>query len=497
MEEKEIELFSLYDDQDYKNTSTESRLKPPIYNLNSKLNSPFLQIEEFYTLSHYGSVETENIERLEIKYLTVEDIPVSKPGYIDLEKYCNPDLVQKMWEIKNQLGGHNRKNLIKARTSINPFEKIGKAIFQNRAALKLANLDYLLYLIKKDRKCVFADICGGPGGFTEYIYWRKKGNAHGFGITLKCGDNDWKLESFRNDAPHDNFIKLYGKDQTGDLTKNENMKDFAKNVREQTNDKGVDIVVADGGFSVEDNPNLQEIYLQQLILCQFLTMFTVLNKGGSFVCKVFDLLHPFTVGLLYILSANFEKFSIVKPYSSRPANSEKYIVCQGLVERFPQDVLDYLFKINDRMNSSDLKNNNLHLQALVDESNFQNNGFLRFIQNTNIRLVERQIGFLANFVQALKNSSIQKHYDQVLMKEICLTRWNIPFEIPNSRKIQQNLLTNSTENNNKETELKKRRVVRRRSSSNIQRSNNQGILGMDNDQLLQSVQQYLQKHKKN
>ena len=31
----------------------------------------------------------------------------------------------------------------------------------------------------------FADICAGPGGFSEYILWRKKWHAKGFGITLK------------------------------------------------------------------------------------------------------------------------------------------------------------------------------------------------------------------------------------------------------------------------------------------------------------------------
>ena len=34
----------------------------------------------------------------------------------------------------------------------------------------------------------FADICAGPGGFSEYVLWRKKWHAKGFGFTLKGGD---------------------------------------------------------------------------------------------------------------------------------------------------------------------------------------------------------------------------------------------------------------------------------------------------------------------
>ena len=41
----------------------------------------------------------------------------------------------------------------------------------------------------------FADVCAGPGGFSEYVLWRKKWDAKGFGFTLK-GPCDFKLEEF-------------------------------------------------------------------------------------------------------------------------------------------------------------------------------------------------------------------------------------------------------------------------------------------------------------
>lgn len=31
----------------------------------------------------------------------------------------------------------------------------------------------------------FADICAGPGGFSEYMLWRKGWHCKGFGFTLK------------------------------------------------------------------------------------------------------------------------------------------------------------------------------------------------------------------------------------------------------------------------------------------------------------------------
>ena len=41
----------------------------------------------------------------------------------------------------------------------------------------------------------FADVCAGPGGFSEYVLWRKRWRAKGFGFTIK-GKNDFKLEEF-------------------------------------------------------------------------------------------------------------------------------------------------------------------------------------------------------------------------------------------------------------------------------------------------------------
>lgn len=55
----------------------------------------------------------------------------------------------------------------------------------------------------------FADVCAGPGGFSEYVLWRKKWEAKGFGFTLK-GPDDFKLEKFHHSAPSECFEPHYG-----------------------------------------------------------------------------------------------------------------------------------------------------------------------------------------------------------------------------------------------------------------------------------------------
>ena len=87
---------------------------------------------------------------------------------------------------------------LKARTRSNPHETIRGAIFQNRAAMKMAEFDATFDFMFTDPKdehgrnlvdsnslLYFADICAGPGGFSEYVLWRRKWHTKGFGLTLR------------------------------------------------------------------------------------------------------------------------------------------------------------------------------------------------------------------------------------------------------------------------------------------------------------------------
>ena len=63
-------------------------------------------------------------------------------------------------------------------------------------------------MVPEDELLYFADVCAGPGGFSEYILSQKKWRAKGFGFTLK-GDNDFKLEDF-SIGPCESFEPYYG-----------------------------------------------------------------------------------------------------------------------------------------------------------------------------------------------------------------------------------------------------------------------------------------------
>uniref|UniRef100_A0A8D0HE87 Cap-specific mRNA (nucleoside-2'-O-)-methyltransferase 1 n=1 Tax=Sphenodon punctatus TaxID=8508 RepID=A0A8D0HE87_SPHPU len=296
----------------------------------------------------------------------------------DETEFCSEDLLHSVLQCKSVFDELEGEEMRRARTRSNPYEMIRGVFFLNRAAMKMGNIDFVFdYMftspkdshgkpLVKERDAellYFADVCAGPGGFSEYVLWRRKWHAKGFGMTLK-GPNDFKLEDFYA-ASSELFEPYYGEggiDGDGDITRPENITAFRNFVLDNTDRKGVHFLMADGGFSVEGQENLQEVLSKQLLLCQLLTGLSVARTGGHLICKTFDLFTPFSVGLIYLLYCCFERVSLFKPVTSRPANSERYVICKGLKSGI-DEVRDYLFMVNMKLNQ--LRNSDLDVNLVV------------------------------------------------------------------------------------------------------------------------------------
>ena len=97
--------------------------------------------------------------------------------------------------------------MLRARARANSYEKIGAGIFRNRSGMKMAEIDAsfnFMFTSHKDFQAYkaqdllyFSDICAVPGGFSEYVLWRTKWYAKGFGFTVRAEEaDDFKLEKF-------------------------------------------------------------------------------------------------------------------------------------------------------------------------------------------------------------------------------------------------------------------------------------------------------------
>ncbi|XP_049319080.1 cap-specific mRNA (nucleoside-2'-O-)-methyltransferase 1 [Astyanax mexicanus] len=357
----------------------------------------------------------------------------------DETEFCSENLLHLLLRCKSVFDDLEGEEMRRARTRSNPYETIRGAFFLNRAAMKMANMDHVFdYMFtnpkdsqgkplvrdKEGELLYFGDVCAGPGGFSEYILWRRRWHSKGFGMTLK-GSNDFKLEDFYA-APSELFEPYYGEggvEGDGDITLPENISAFRNFVLENTERRGLHFLMADGGFSVEGQENIQEILSKQLLLCQFLTALSVVRTGGHFVCKTFDLFTPFSVGLTYLLYLCFERVSLFKPVTSRPANSERYVVCRGL-KPGSDPVREYLFNVNLRLNQ--FRHTERDVVEVVPLDIIKGDtDFYHYMINSNERHCSVQVKALAKIHAYVRDPTLSESRQADIRKE-CLKLWGIP-----------------------------------------------------------------------
>lgn len=355
---------------------------------------------------------------------------------VEDSNFCHKDIFKNVFQAKEIFDELDNIELYKARTRANPFETIKSVFFMNRAALKMANIDAATGFIftnmeneaefKTEKGPIFfADVCAGPGGFSEYIFWRKSWLYKGFGLTLK-DENDFKITESRCTTAV-MFQALYGSADDGDVTNPENISDFTDRVKHET-EGGVHFMMSDGGFSVDGNENLQEVLSKNIYLCQCLLAIKVLKPHGSFVTKLFDLFTNFSVGLLYLIYLCFERVAILKPNSSRPANSERYFICQKLKDNtYTNSIREYLWRVALRLWELKDKPDREILEIVPLHILEGDVIFKSYIVKSNNLIGSKQIIALKKLAQFCRNPQLIDLRQNELRIQ-CLKYWKIPDE---------------------------------------------------------------------
>ncbi|XP_053721623.1 cap-specific mRNA (nucleoside-2'-O-)-methyltransferase 2 [Synchiropus splendidus] len=117
---------------------------------------------------------------------------------------------------------------------------------------------------------------------------------------------------------------FFGSDDTGDIMLQKHLLELRAFV---SNMRRVDLVTADGSFDCQENPGEQEALVASLHYCEVTAALLLLSPGGSFVLKMFTLYEHSSVCLLYLLNCCFRSVNVFKPATSKPGNSEVYVVC--------------------------------------------------------------------------------------------------------------------------------------------------------------------------
>lgn len=346
-----------------------------------------------------------------------EDITTEKEKIDKLENSHEWDKIKKIGNPYELI--YTSFNKKKKRESIASYQPISRSYFKMWEIYY--NFSHKIFeKINISDNMIFGHLAEGPGGFMEASYNYRNNQLKSFsknckdvfyGITLRPTNEyipDWskmkKLLSNKNQFKID----------YGNLYQYNDVKAFIKNFQRNK----VSIVTADGGFDYSSDFNGQEISSCQIIFSECFVALNILKEHGTFVCKVFDLFTAPMIKILYFMSLHFEEIYLYKPDTSRPANSEKYLVCiqyKNLLSDEDKDYLIYLIKLyQDSINNNLIGvNETLDLHGIRVPSYFVNS-----LNEYNNQYLEHQKYYLQKTIKLACRKPTKEEYDELVGKQI-------------------------------------------------------------------------------
>ena len=214
-------------------------------------------------------------------------------------------------------------NIPGSRTAICKYKPLSRSYF------KMIEILRSLYILDSlpDTPIQTFHLAEGPGGFIEAICnSRNNPDDIYYGMTL-ISEKDYvpgwkKSQEYLQNNP--NIILEYGEDKTGNILNPENLKFCYERYA-----NSMELMTGDGGFDFSVNFNDQEVTASRLIFAQIVYTILLQKKDGNFVIKFFDIFTPISVDFTHLLSSFYKKVYVIKPNTSRYANSERYLVCKG------------------------------------------------------------------------------------------------------------------------------------------------------------------------
>ena len=299
----------------------------------------------------------------------------------------------------------------------------------NRAFLKLWEILVMFDLIPNENTFVSSHLAEGPGSFIQAtILYREMQSKLGliksfnkdkyYGVTLHSDHEHLLMQKeFIKYFEDENLGRLniletksvqeikdmYGGSRkykdivtNGDLTKISTINIFGGAKGAKGYSEPSDLITADGGFDWKKE-NLQEQEAYRLIFSEIVAALKLQKNSGNFVIKIFESFTKVTIKMIELLRAFYNKVYLVKPYTSRISNSEKYIVCKD----FDKSVLtaSILQKLEDMilsMNKNELFNIiDIFTDCIIDNDIEVMNAY----KNINLQLLLKQYVGINNIIR--------------------------------------------------------------------------------------------------
>jgi cap2 methyltransferase len=240
------------------------------------------------------------------------------------------------WELRKKIT--NPYEAIFSGSEDSSFPSLAKVHPLSRSYFKMIEMLHVCKFwstISPTKPFVSAHICEGPGGFLQNIVEQAKVLKLPvkalYAMTLKPTKSHipgWR-RSIGFLRKHPQIQLEYGADDTGNILLPENQKAFCERVVSSSGAGQAQIFTADGGFDFSVDYSKQEESAFPLLLASFTIGLKCLTKGGIMIIKLFDIYSDVTQDLFLGSAVFFKSFTLYKPATSRPCNSERYFIAQG------------------------------------------------------------------------------------------------------------------------------------------------------------------------
>jgi len=376
---------------------------------------------------------TINPSNIKLKFISKENTPFtnkSLSSYLNMVKQEIQYYITDWDDVKKLTNPYEyiHTNMPHTKSAISKIKPISRSFFK---MIELCNIFRLFNNFSTNPLQSF-HLAEGPGGFIEALAHLRQNAADKYhGMTLIDGHNNkvpgWKKAEIFLQNNKNVYIEK-GADGTGNLYKPENLKKCM-----QTHQNSMDIITADGGFDFSIAFDKQENMAFRLIFSQIMFALTMQKYKGHFILKVFDIFLQPTLELIYLLSCFYERVYMIKPNTSRAANSEKYIVCKFFKWRDTTEISRKLLAVSHVLNRLDWST--YHIESIINipiqyyyiNQLAEYNAIFGQQQMENIiktmTLIERN-NYQRDYILQGKNSNIQK----------CI-QWCIKNNIPYNKNI--------------------------------------------------------------
>lgn len=266
----------------------------------------------------------------------------------------NLEEIYDIYALKNLINNIPEKKWKLYRKLIDNYEFINETD-NNRAYYKFWEILYTYKdILLKNHTLFSLHLCEAPGGFIfallDFIYLLNK-NKKIKTYTMSLNNTDTPCYNLSKINQYiGNIDILQGVNSKGDINNLHNISYIKQHCKE------FDFISCDGGFDEGQEYNIKEQLHYKLILNEIIYNIDLQSDKGSFILKIFDIFTNTTVNIIYLLTLCYKNVYMFKPCTSRPTNSEKYIICSdfNLNKDDKLYLLEKLKKLSLLLNSKSL-----------------------------------------------------------------------------------------------------------------------------------------------